>query len=331
MATLRTHDHLYASQDDSTRLPEGFKRISYDADSQRYIYKDTLHNAYYQGPEGSHYGVLTRLGAESIIHRMPSARTQRTKNGHRVVEVPETRTRKGSDSGATFEGILDRHFRESKEKESEKVMRGRRLTMPSSTASQEKRVESYDSANARMEDEERQRQRSSGLYTISSPSTLGPEAMPVDHFASPVSTSPGSRSLSMAGEKSLLDMSEKELETYDAHRKARAMVRADSLASSTYSVRRDSRPIDRLLDIVDEIETDKPDRGSHEKDLEHDFASPLLALGATPRPLAAAATHPSKGMHRKPVGSNLSRRIPATPNPDRTFDSLLGSQQTRNA
>lgn len=43
--------------EDSYRLPEGVKRIAYDADSQRYLFRDRL-GQLYQNEPGDEYGVL---------------------------------------------------------------------------------------------------------------------------------------------------------------------------------------------------------------------------------------------------------------------------------
>ncbi|KAI6044063.1 hypothetical protein EDC04DRAFT_2644680 [Pisolithus marmoratus] len=43
--------------EDSYRLPEGVKRIEYDADTQRYLFRDRS-GQLYQNEPGDHYGVL---------------------------------------------------------------------------------------------------------------------------------------------------------------------------------------------------------------------------------------------------------------------------------
>ncbi|KAI6169076.1 hypothetical protein EDD17DRAFT_1525059 [Pisolithus thermaeus] len=43
--------------EDSYRLPEGIKRIAYDADSQRYLFRDRV-GQLYQNEPGDEYGVL---------------------------------------------------------------------------------------------------------------------------------------------------------------------------------------------------------------------------------------------------------------------------------
>ncbi|KAI6003486.1 hypothetical protein F5J12DRAFT_722481 [Pisolithus orientalis] len=48
---------VYTSLQDSYRLPEGVKRIAYDADSQRYLFRDRL-GQLYQNEPGDEYGVL---------------------------------------------------------------------------------------------------------------------------------------------------------------------------------------------------------------------------------------------------------------------------------
>ena len=44
---------------DDYRLPEGMKRVGYDADTQRYSFVDQSGN-YWEGPEGQEYGVMTK-------------------------------------------------------------------------------------------------------------------------------------------------------------------------------------------------------------------------------------------------------------------------------
>lgn len=48
---------------DEERLPEGFERVGYDADTGVYTYRDTRDGSYWEGPAGSRYGRLTRVGA----------------------------------------------------------------------------------------------------------------------------------------------------------------------------------------------------------------------------------------------------------------------------
>ena len=44
---------------DDYRLPEGMKRVGYDADTQRYTFRDQG-GQYWIGPEGSQYGDLIK-------------------------------------------------------------------------------------------------------------------------------------------------------------------------------------------------------------------------------------------------------------------------------
>ncbi|KAL1702124.1 hypothetical protein EV121DRAFT_210724 [Schizophyllum commune] len=46
--------------EDSHRLPEGMTRIGYDADTQRYTFRDS-DGSIWQGPEGAEYGEMTRV------------------------------------------------------------------------------------------------------------------------------------------------------------------------------------------------------------------------------------------------------------------------------
>ncbi|KAF9530772.1 hypothetical protein CPB83DRAFT_850279 [Crepidotus variabilis] len=52
------------SFDDSTRLPAGFKRIAYDADSGRYTFRDRTDGKLYIGKPGEEYGVMMPIDAD---------------------------------------------------------------------------------------------------------------------------------------------------------------------------------------------------------------------------------------------------------------------------
>ncbi|KAF9045533.1 hypothetical protein BJ165DRAFT_1528389 [Panaeolus papilionaceus] len=68
MSTRWTQD-----QDDSTRLPDGFKRVAYDADTQQYTFKDR-NGQLYKGEPGADYGTLTPIGPLSSLEQTrPSA------------------------------------------------------------------------------------------------------------------------------------------------------------------------------------------------------------------------------------------------------------------
>ncbi len=54
---LLSHDHALLK--DEHRLPEGMKRIGYDADTQKYRFRDT-DGTVWEGQEGSEFGALTR-------------------------------------------------------------------------------------------------------------------------------------------------------------------------------------------------------------------------------------------------------------------------------
>lgn len=53
-------------EEDSYRLPEGFIRIGYDAESQKYQYLDESDGSYWEGPEGETYGKLTQGSLPSL-------------------------------------------------------------------------------------------------------------------------------------------------------------------------------------------------------------------------------------------------------------------------
>ena len=46
--------------EDEHRLPEGFRRVGYDADTQRYTYQRLADGTEWEGPAGSRYGELRR-------------------------------------------------------------------------------------------------------------------------------------------------------------------------------------------------------------------------------------------------------------------------------
>ncbi|KDQ62850.1 carbohydrate-binding module family 50 protein [Jaapia argillacea MUCL 33604] len=53
--------------EDSYRLPEGMKRVGYDADTQKYSYRDR-DGSLWEGPEGASYGELTQVeGAPRVL------------------------------------------------------------------------------------------------------------------------------------------------------------------------------------------------------------------------------------------------------------------------
>src|SRR5579863_7814682 len=49
----------YQNQQDDYRLPEGFKRVGYDADSGKYFFRDK-EGQLWEGQEGEHFGEMTR-------------------------------------------------------------------------------------------------------------------------------------------------------------------------------------------------------------------------------------------------------------------------------
>ncbi|KAF7507390.1 hypothetical protein GJ744_010449 [Endocarpon pusillum] len=66
----------YARLDsDESRLPDGMRRVGYDADTQRYTFEDT-DGSYWEGPEGAQYGVLHRAGTARRQPVLPRAEAQ---------------------------------------------------------------------------------------------------------------------------------------------------------------------------------------------------------------------------------------------------------------
>ncbi|THH08347.1 hypothetical protein EW145_g2765 [Phellinidium pouzarii] len=49
--------------EDNYRLPEGMSRVGYDADTQKYFFKDQ-NGDYWEGSEGAEYGELRKVGDE---------------------------------------------------------------------------------------------------------------------------------------------------------------------------------------------------------------------------------------------------------------------------
>ncbi|KAJ3757081.1 hypothetical protein EV360DRAFT_46767 [Lentinula raphanica] len=64
--------------EDSYRLPEGMKRIGYDSDTARYLFRDG-DGSVWQGPQGAEYGEMTRVsgpnndqGTQDFIEEAPT-------------------------------------------------------------------------------------------------------------------------------------------------------------------------------------------------------------------------------------------------------------------
>lgn len=53
------------SRDDDERLPEGMRRVGYDADTQVYTFQDS-DGSYWEGAPGCEYGHLTRVGQGQV-------------------------------------------------------------------------------------------------------------------------------------------------------------------------------------------------------------------------------------------------------------------------
>jgi hypothetical protein len=56
---------------DDYRLPEGMRRVGYDADTGKYTFVDENH-AYYLGESGAEYGVMTAIEPDDSIFREPN-------------------------------------------------------------------------------------------------------------------------------------------------------------------------------------------------------------------------------------------------------------------
>ncbi|KAJ6591229.1 hypothetical protein DFH09DRAFT_1139058 [Mycena vulgaris] len=94
--------------EDSTRLPEGMKRIGYDADTARYTFCDREGNTYL-GPPHEEYGHLTLVGKSS---RPPSSRNDSRPQAFASEKSKPTLSVhvQTSGSGQTFHDFLPAHL-----------------------------------------------------------------------------------------------------------------------------------------------------------------------------------------------------------------------------
>ncbi|KAF2824693.1 hypothetical protein CC86DRAFT_295626 [Ophiobolus disseminans] len=72
--------------DDSQRLPEGMKRIGYDADTQSYTFRDAS-GALYESAPGARYGELTRVGTKNSAQYSDSSSDE-----HEAFDRPPARS-----------------------------------------------------------------------------------------------------------------------------------------------------------------------------------------------------------------------------------------------
>ncbi|KAF8964739.1 hypothetical protein BDZ97DRAFT_1918703 [Flammula alnicola] len=88
-------------QEDSYRLPEGFKRIGYDSDTKRYTFQDK-NGVVYQGEPGLDYGTLTPVppSHSSMESSRPSAFAATVPKRSSTLPTPEGR------APTTFHDIL---------------------------------------------------------------------------------------------------------------------------------------------------------------------------------------------------------------------------------
>ncbi|KAJ7507402.1 hypothetical protein B0H11DRAFT_202767 [Mycena galericulata] len=93
--------------EDSTRLPEGMKRIGYDADTSRYTFSDREGNIY-MGPAHEEYGFLTLVGKSTrtpaVVNDRPHAFASEDSGSDLTVEV------QSPGSASTFHDILPAHL-----------------------------------------------------------------------------------------------------------------------------------------------------------------------------------------------------------------------------
>ncbi|PPQ97283.1 hypothetical protein CVT26_006676 [Gymnopilus dilepis] len=91
-------------EEDATRLPEGFRRVAYDADTRRYTFKDA-NGLLYHGEPGEEYGILTPIppSHSAIEHTRPSAFAP---EGERRLSPKSSPVTSSSPPPKTFHDIL---------------------------------------------------------------------------------------------------------------------------------------------------------------------------------------------------------------------------------
>ncbi|KAF1984188.1 carbohydrate-binding module family 50 protein [Aulographum hederae CBS 113979] len=68
---------------DEERLPDGMERVGYDAEEQRYTYRDAADGSLWRGAEGARYGRLERTG--EVMPHAPSFHPPSTKEALRYL------------------------------------------------------------------------------------------------------------------------------------------------------------------------------------------------------------------------------------------------------
>nr|GAT58089.1 predicted protein [Mycena chlorophos] len=95
-------------EEDAARLPEGVKRVAYDADSARYTFRDNEGNIYV-GPPHEEYGTLTMVkrgtGKASESDRPGAFAESNLKPGLSLEIVPHA-----NDDGSTFHDFVPPHM-----------------------------------------------------------------------------------------------------------------------------------------------------------------------------------------------------------------------------
>ncbi|KAG1811268.1 uncharacterized protein BJ212DRAFT_564307 [Suillus subaureus] len=86
---------------DSHRLPEGIKRIAYDADTQQYTFRDRS-GQLYQNPSGETYGVLKPVSAPAAPRRSVTITERR--------DPALIRARSVKHPAKTFDDFLPREY-----------------------------------------------------------------------------------------------------------------------------------------------------------------------------------------------------------------------------
>ncbi|KAJ7242046.1 hypothetical protein C8J57DRAFT_1368246 [Mycena rebaudengoi] len=89
-------------EEDSYRLPEGMKRVAYDADTARYTFRDR-DGRVYVGPSGEDYGVLTLVSGlkKSKVADRPHAFASESSKPNLNVHI---------QPASTFQDILPAHL-----------------------------------------------------------------------------------------------------------------------------------------------------------------------------------------------------------------------------
>ncbi|KAF2099252.1 hypothetical protein NA57DRAFT_74756 [Rhizodiscina lignyota] len=73
---------------DEERLPESLERVGYDADTERYTYRDTNDGSLWQGPEGARYGRLERISGAIDVNTPEYHSSDQVRPSFSIFQIP---------------------------------------------------------------------------------------------------------------------------------------------------------------------------------------------------------------------------------------------------